>query len=315
MFRYVLARAVQMLPLLAVISFLSFVLIHLVPGDPAVIMAGMQAPDSVIEQVRQEMGLDRPFHTQVLDWYQALVIRGDLGRSYFFHAPVTQALAERLPFTLTLAALSMLVATIVGVTLGSIAASAAGTFLDRAILVMSLVGIAMPGFWVGLVMMFYFAVDLGWFPTGGYTPPIEGVVPWLRSLALPVFSLALLESALITRMTRASLLDVLGEDYIRTAHAKGVGHRRVLTRHGLRNSLIPIITIVGTSFGNMIGGAVIIEMVFSLPGIGRLVTMAILSRDYPLIQGTMLVIGIIYVVVNLIVDVLYVAVDPRISYA
>lgn len=220
-----------------------------------------------------------------------------------------------MPFTLLLTALAMFVASVVGVTLGAIAAAVRDSWIDRFILVGTLAGIAMPGFWVGLLLMSYFSVTLGWFPTGGFVSPSEDPLRSLRSLALPVASLAFLEAALITRMTRSSMLDVLGEDFVRTALAKGVSRVQVIVRHGLRNALIPVVTVIGTSFSNMIGGAVIIEMVFSLPGIGRLVTMSILSRDYPLLQGTMLVIGTIYVIMNLIVDVVYVYIDPRISYA
>jgi peptide/nickel transport system permease protein len=312
--KYILRRLWELIPLLFLISLGTFFMIHMVPGDPAVIMAGMQAPESIIQQIREEMGLNLPIHEQIFRWYRSLLLHGDLGDSYFFNASVTTAIFQRLPLTLTLTLLATLLASVVGIVLGIIAAKWQNTVADQFAMVFSLVGVSIPSFWLGLLLMMYFSVHLRWFPTGGYVPLTTDFVAGLKTLALPTISLSLLQAALITRISRASMIEVLREDYIRTAAAKGVRNRSILYRHALKNALVPIITVIGTGFGALIGGAVIIEIVFSLPGIGRLVTMSVLSRDYPLLQGTMLVIGTIYILVNLLVDVLYVYLDPRIHY-
>jgi peptide/nickel transport system permease protein len=303
-----------LLPVLLLISVSSFALIHLVPGDPAVIMAGLQAPDEVIRQVREAMRLNIPIHQQVYEWYKALVLHGDLGHSYFLNARVSTAILERMPLTLSVAVLAILLASIVGIGLGVLSAVHQNSSVDKLAMVLSLGGLSIPNFWLGLMLIMYFSVRLGLFPTGGYVPWSQDLLGSLRSLALPTFTLGFTAAALIMRTSRAAMIEVLSEDYVRTARAKGLRKLVVVNKHALKNALLPIVTVIGNTFGLLLGGAVVTETVFSLPGIGRLVALSILRRDYPLIQGALLTIGVLYVIVNLLVDVLYCLLDPRVKF-
>jgi peptide/nickel transport system permease protein len=314
MLRYILGRILALLPVLLLISVSSFALIHLVPGDPAVIMAGLQAPDEVIQQVREAMRLNIPIHQQVYEWYKALVLHGDLGHSYFLNARVSAAILERMPLTLTVAVLAILLASIVGIGLGVLSAVHQNSGIDKLSMVLSLGGLSIPNFWLGLMLIMYFSVRLGLFPTGGYVPWSQDLLGSLRSLALPTFTLGFTAAALIMRTSRAAMIEVLTEDYVRTARAKGLRKLVVVNKHALKNALLPIVTVIGNTFGLLLGGAVVTETVFSLPGMGRLVALSILRRDYPLIQGALLTVGVLYVFVNLLVDVFYCLLDPRVKF-
>jgi peptide/nickel transport system permease protein len=314
MWKYILKRILALLPVLFLISICSFALIHLVPGDPAVIMAGLQAPDDVIQQVRQAMHLDVPIHQQVYMWYKNLLLHGDLGHSYFLNVRVTDAIRERMPLTLTVALSAVVLASLIGITLGVLSAVRQNSLVDKCSLVVSLGGLSVPHFWLGLLLIMFLSVRLKLFPTGGYVPLQQDFLEGVRSLALPVLSLGFTASALIMRTSRAAMIEVLREDYVRTAEAKGLRKLMVVNKHALKNAMLPIVTVIGNTLGVLLGGAVIIETVFSLPGMGRLVALSILRRDYPLIQGALLTIGFIYVVINLCVDLVYCVIDPRIKY-
>jgi len=314
MISYIVRRLLAFIPTLFAISFLVFLLLYFVPGDPAQMMLGVDATRAAIEELHADLGLDQPFHTRLLNWY-GKALTGDLGRSYYLARSVVEAISERIPVTLQLTTLSLLVAIFIGIPSGMIAAVRQNGPLDALIMGGAMLGLTIPGFLVGLLLIYFIALPTGWFPTGGYVPFFEAPLESLRSLALPALSLGLAQAALIARMTRSSMLEVLRLDYVRTARAKGLRERVVVTRHVLANSLIPIITVVGIVAGVLLGGAIAIETVFTLPGVGLLVISAVERRDYPLIQGVILFITVIYLVVNLIVDLLYVAVDPRIRYS
>lgn len=310
---YVVRRLLGMIPVLILVALTSFLLIHMVPGDPALVMLGSDATTEQVDQLRAELGLDRPLITQFGLWISQ-VLRGNMGDSFFLGRPVTQALMERLPATLQLALLSLLFALLVGIPAGLIAAIKQNSWWDQLVMATAIIGISVPAFWLGLALMLVFAVQLGWFPSGGYTPLWEDFWGGLSTLVLPAISLGLMQAALIARMTRSSMLEVLRQDYVRTAKAKGLGRWKVIMKHALKNAMLPIITTVGGAFGVLLGGAVVVETVFTYPGLGRLVVMAVQRRDYPLVQGALLLTSVIYVMVNLIVDLLYVVFDPRIKY-
>jgi peptide/nickel transport system permease protein len=314
MISYIIRRLLAFIPTLFAISFLVFLLLYFVPGDPAQVILGVDATRESIEALHVELGLDQPFHTRLLNWY-GKALTGDFGRSYYLARTVAEAISERIPVTLQLTTLSLLVAIVIGVPSGMIAAVRQNGPLDALIMGGAMLGLTLPGFLVGLLLIYFVALPTGWFPTGGYVPLFQAPLESLRSLALPSLSLGLAQAALIARMTRSSMLEVLRLDYVRTARAKGLRERVVVTRHVLANSLIPIITVVGIVAGVLLGGAIAIETVFTLPGVGLLVISAVQRRDYPLIQGVILFITVIYLVVNLLVDLLYVAVDPRIRYS
>ncbi len=303
--RYVARRLLLLIPVLFGVSLTSFSLLQLVPGDPALVLAGEEATEEVLARIRQEHGLDRPLPVQFLV-YLRNVARGQLGISIQSRQPVATLIAQRFPFTLTLALLAILVSGALGVVAGVVAATRRNSVLDAAALLGSLVGISMPIFWLGLLAILVFAVKLRWLPAGG-----SGT---LAHLVLPALVLGVASAAVIARMTRASLLEVLRQDYVRTARAKGVVERAVVLRHALKNALIPILTVFGLEFGYNLGGAVLTETVFSLPGVGRLIVEAIFARDYPVVQGALLVVATTFVLVNLVTDLAYALVDPRIRY-
>jgi peptide/nickel transport system permease protein len=309
----ILRRLAATIPVMAVVAIAVFALLHLTPGDPAVIIAGDYATTDDIARIRTRLGLDKPFVTQVGIWV-GQVLRGDLGTSIFSGLPVTRLIAQRTEVTLFLTLYAMLISIGVGVPLGIIAAWKQGSLLDRLVMIFAVSGFSMPVFWLGFLLVYVFAISLAWLPVQGYVPLTSGLPAMLRHLTLPALTLSVVYMALIARMTRASMLGVLGEDYIRTAFAKGLAPRGVLVRHALKNASLPVVTIIGLGFALLIGGAVVTESVFALPGLGRLTVDAIIRRDYPVIQGVILIVSGVYVLINLVIDVLYVVLDPRIRY-
>jgi peptide/nickel transport system permease protein len=309
----ILRRLMATVPVVMVVAVGVFALLHVTPGDPAVIIAGDYATSDDIARIRAKLGLDQPFVAQVGIWL-GRIVRGDLGTSIFSGLPVTTLIGQRTEATVALTALALLISVGVGVPLGVIAAWKKGSWVDRIVMVFAVSGFSMPVFWLGFVLVYVFAISLQWLPVQGYQPMRNGVWPFLRHLILPALTLSVIYMALIARMTRASMLGVLSEDYIRTAFAKGLAPRRVLLRHALKNASLPVVTIIGIGFALLIGGAVVTESVFALPGLGRLTVDAIIRRDYPVVQGVILVVSGAYVLVNLVVDLLYVVLDPRIRY-
>ena len=310
---YLLRRLLALIPVLAVVVTVVFFLIHLIPGDPVSVMLGPDATSVQIEETRATLGLDRPIWEQLLGFY-ARVLRGDLGKSYFLDRPVMSVIAERAEPTLMLTLAGLLVAVAIGVPAGTIAAAHPGSFWDRALMFTALLGVCIPGFWLSLNFIYLFAVKLGWLPAAGYVSVLSD--PWLgvRHLLLPAISLGFNQSALIARIARSCMLEVLQQDYIRTAMAKGLSRGIVVYVHAFRNALVPIVTVIGITMAILIGGAVVTEIVFNIPGLGRLVISAILRRDYPVVQGVVLVTATIYVLINLAVDIVYAFIDPRIRY-
>ena len=309
---YFLRRLVATLPVMAVVAVVVFMLIHLSPGDPAALIAGDLATEEDILKLRETLGLNQPLWQQFLGLLGRLAT-GDLGTSIFTNVPVSELLAQRLEPTLSIAALTMALTLVLAVPLGTVAAYRAGSWVDRSVMLFAVLSFSVPVFLVGYLLIFTFAMNLNWFPVQGYTPIAEGVWPWVRSLVLPCLNLALVYIALVTRMTRATVLEVLHEDYIRTARAKGLGVLPVLV-HALRNAAIPIATTVGVGIALLIGGVVVTETVFAIPGIGRLVIDAVQRHDYPVIQSVLLISAGVYVLINLLIDLSYRLFDPRIQY-
>ena len=311
--RYVLHRLFATLPVVAVVTIVVFLLLHLAPGDPAAVIAGDNASPQEIERIRVQLGLDRPLLQQFWIWLVRL-LHGDLGVSIYSNLPVMRLIGQRIGPTLSLAVGTLVVSALIAVTLGVVAAVQAGRFVDHLVMLLAILGLSAPVFVVGYLMALVFSVELEWLPVQGYSPIAAGLRPYLSHLVLPTAALALNFIALIARMTRASMLEVLAQDYIRTAHAKGIGGFQVVTIHALKNASVPIVTTIGTGVALLISGVVITESVFNIPGIGRLVVDAITRRDYPIIQGTTLVFAFVYVFINLLVDLSYVVLDPRIRY-
>ena len=313
--RYLARRLLLLVPVLAGVSVIVFMVLHLSPGDPVEIMLGTQATQEDRARLRADLGLDEPLPVQYGRWL-AHVARGDLGRSIWMKRPVLGEVLERLKATLLLTGTALVLSTIGGIALGVLSATRPNSLLDRLSAVASLFGASMPVFWLGIVLMVVFALRLGWLPASGMYAPYGGgdLRDLLAHLALPAVTLAAASVTIVARLTRSTMLEVLGQDYIRTARAKGVVERRVVTRHGLRNALIPIVTVVGVQAGYLLGGAVLTETVFAWPGVGTLMVQGILARDFPLVQGCVLVIALSFVVINLAVDLLYAWIDPRIRY-
>ncbi|PYM28460.1 MAG: peptide ABC transporter [Candidatus Rokuibacteriota bacterium] len=309
----ILRRLVATIPVMVVVALAVFALLHVTPGDPAVIIAGDYATGDDIARIRTRLGLDQPFHVQVGIWL-GRIVRGDLGTSIFSGLPVATLIGQRAATTIWLTLFAMLISVGIGVPAGVVAAWRRGSWIDRAVMVFAVSGFSMPTFWLGFILVYVFAITAGWLPVQGYLPMASGLWPFFSHLILPALTLSLVYMALIARMTRASMLGVLEEDYIRTAFAKGLAPRWVLIRHALKNASLPVVTIIGIGFALLIGGAVVTESVFALPGLGRLTVDAIVRRDYPVIQGVLLVVSGVYVLINLVVDVLYVVLDPRIRY-
>jgi peptide/nickel transport system permease protein len=296
-----------------VVATVAFVLIHLAPGDPAAIIAGPDAPADDVAQIRRALGLEQPLHLQLTRWYGRL-IQGDLGRSIFLRKPVLDAIIDRAEPTLLLTLSAILVSVTLGVPAGVVSARYHNSATDQTFMMLALVGISVPNFLLGLLFVLVFGVWLGWFPVAGYSPLEYGWLATARSLVMPAFALGLVQSALIARIARSSMLDVLREQYITTGRAKGLAERGVVYKHALRNALVPTVTVIGISFAVLISGAVVVETVFNIPGLGRLVISAVLRRDYPVVQGVVLVIAGVYMMVNLLVDLSYLIIDPRVKY-
>ncbi len=311
MTRFLLKRLGGALVVLTLVAVLVFCLTRLASGDPVALLLGDQATVEDIAAARAQYGLDKPLPVQFALWVGEL-LHGNLGHSLFLQRPVAQALLERAEPTLFLALFAVSIAALVGVPCGMAAAVWRGSAADQAVSSVAMLGASVPSFWLGLILIQLFAVKLGWFPASGYGDPTAGLGERLQHLLLPALVLGMLNSALIIRFTRASMLDILGEDYVRTARAKGLPEGTIMVKHVLRNALVPIVTVLGLTMALMIGGTVVTETVFNLPGVGNLVVRAVLRRDYPVIQGTLLVIAAIYVFINLAIDFLYTLVDPRI---
>ncbi|UDF35258.1 UNVERIFIED_ORG: ABC transporter permease [Shinella sp. XGS7] len=312
MLKYLLSRLGGMAVVMAIVAVLVFLLTRAAPGDPVAVLLGDQATPADIARVRVQYGLDQPLPLQFAYWLRELA-QGNLGDSIFLQRPVTQALWERAEPTLLLALMAVAVAALIGVPCGVVSAVFRGRLVDQCFTGIAMLGASIPSFWLGLVLIQLFAVSLGWFPVSGYGEPGAPLGQRLHALVLPALVLGLLNSALIIRFTRASMLDVLGEDYVRTARSKGLPEGVVVFKHALRNALVPIVTVLGQTVALMIGGAVITETVFGLPGVGNLVVNAVLRRDYPVIQGALLVIAAIYVLINFLIDLLYMVFDPRVK--
>ena len=313
MAEFALRRLLSAVPVLLLVTLISASIMQLVPGDPALIIAGANASDAEVQQVRRALGLDRSFGVRLLEWYGGM-LRGDLGQSMLLNRSVTDAILERMPVTLALAGFALLLTVVIGVPLGVIAALKANTLVDQVVLVVALVGVSVPNFWLSLMLIVAFGVWWDLLPAGGYTPFADDPVQWVRSLILPGISLALLQIGLLARITRATMLEVLRQDYVRTARAKGLPTRMVVGQHALRNVMVPVVTVIGISFGLLLSGSVVIETVYSIPGMGRLLATAIFSRDYPVIQGGLLVTATMLVLLNLAVDLLYALIDPRVKH-
>ena len=313
MLAYAVRRILATIPVMLFVAFFVFSLLYLAPGDPAAIIAGDQATPADVERIRASLGLDRPFVVRFGEWLWQ-VIHGDLGTSIFTNLPVSHMIAQRIEPTTSLMILTILFSIVVAIPLGVIAAWKHGTWIDRGVMVLAVFGFSTPVFVLGYLLAYLFALKLDWLPVQGFTSITVGIVPFLRSLALPTIALGLIYVALLARITRAAMLEVLSQDYVRTAKAKGVGQRSVLFVHALKNAAVPIVTIIGIGVALLIGGAVITESVFAIPGLGRLTVDAILRRDYPVIQGVVLLFSFVYVLVNLAVDLLYTVFDPRIRY-
>lgn len=303
---YVLRRLFEAVPVIIAVTFIVFVSVRLIPGDPARTIAGLEASDATVEAVREDLGLDRPVLAQYLTFMSAM-LAGDLGDSYYYGTPVTEEVLRRFPATLWLALAGLALSIVIGVGIGTVSAVNRGTWMDRGTLVFAIAGVSMPSFWLALVLIIVFAVNLGWLPAGGYGT-------W-RHLVLPALTLGLFGAGTIARLTRSSVLEVLRQDYVRTARSKGLPFRSVLVKHALRNAMVPVVTLLGLQLGAFLSRAVVTETVFGWPGIARLTVTAVLDRDFPLIQGSVLWLALVFILTNLLVDLVYAAIDPRIRYA
>lgn len=313
MLSFIIRRIVTTIPVMGFVALFVFSLLYIAPGDPAAVIAGDQASLADVERIRQSLGLDRPYLVRFGEWFFR-VIQGDLGTSIFTSLPVTQLIMQRVEPTVSLMVLTLILAVVIAVPIGVLAAWKAGTLVDRVVVGFAVLGFSVPVFVIGYVLAWTFSLKLDWLPVQGYTPISQGLWPWLRSLILPAITLGSVYIALIARITRASMLEVLKQDYVRTAQAKGIDNRSVLFVHALKNAAVPIVTVIGIGVALLIGGAVVTESVFAIPGLGRLTLDAILRRDYPIIQGVVLIFSFVYVLVNLAVDLIYTLVDPRIRY-
>lgn len=310
---YIFRRILATIPVVAFVMIFIFSLLYLAPGDPAAILAGDQATQQDIENIRQELGLDRSFPVRFVEWAGG-IFQGNFGQSIFTREPVSHMILQRVEPTISLMIVTLLIALIVAIPMGVAAAWRRGSLFDRGIMLFAVLGFSVPVFVVGYLLAWIFALKLGWLPVQGYKPIAEGIWPWLSSVLLPAITLSGVYIALIARITRATMLEVLQQDYIRTARAKGAAGWSILFVHALRNATVPIVTIVGLGIALMISGAVVIETVFSLPGLGRLTVESILRRDYPVIQAIILIFSFVYVLINLLIDLSYTIIDPRIRF-
>lgn len=308
--RYIVARLIQSIPVLILVSVMSFGIMKLVPGDPAILIGGPTATPAELDNIRANLGLDQPFHIQMWKFYVGLV-QGDLGNSLLLGKPVLQATIERVPVSLSIALYSMVLTLGFGIACGVVAALNRNGWIDQGAMVFALLGVSIPNFWLGLMFIILFSVHLGWLPTGGYVPWQESIGGWFATATMPAVSLALLQIGLLARITRSTMLEVLRQDYIRTAYAKGLRQRVVVVRHALRNALMPVVTVIGLQLANLLSGTLTIEIIFGLPGIGRVMIEAIQTRDYPTIQTVNLLVAASVVFINLAVDLTYGYLDPR----
>ena len=313
MWAYIIRRVLATIPVMAVVALFVFSLLYLAPGDPAAVIAGDQATPDDVERIRASLGLDRPYLVRFGAWVWD-ILHGNLGTSIFTNLPVSHMIAQRIEPTLSLMVVTLILAVSIAVPMGVVAAWKQGTAIDRLVMAFAVLGFSVPVFVVGYVLAYIFALELNWLPVQGYTPFAQGFFPWMENLVLPAVALGGVYIALIARITRATMLEVLSQDYIRTARAKGAGQRSILFLHALKNAAVPIVTIIGIGIALLIGGAVVTESVFAIPGLGRLTVDAILRRDYPVIQGVVLLFSFVYVLVNLVIDLLYTLFDPRIRY-
>ena len=311
MIRLLLLRLVGAVPVLALVSAISFGLMRLIPGDPSAAIAGLSATPQMVADIRAQLGLDQPFLVQAARWYGGL-LHGDLGRSILLGQSVFGATMERLPVTLALSAYALVVTLVLGVGSGVVAALRQNSWVDQVAMMVAMLGISVPSFFLGLLGIIWFAVDLGWLPSGGYIPFMQDPWGWFRTSTMPAVSLALLNVGLLARVTRSTMLEVLRQDYVRTARAKGLPRFKVVGKHALANAMIPITTVVGIIVSLLVSGSVVTETLFSIPGIGQLLTSAVLGRDYPMVQGGLLLVTAALVLVNLGVDMLYAVLDPRV---
>jgi peptide/nickel transport system permease protein len=311
---YIVQRILAAIPVMGFVALFVFLLLRLTPGDPAAIIAGDTATPQQLEAIRDSLGLNDPLFVQFFSWIGQL-LQGDFGTSILSGQPVIDLISDRMEPTISLALTTIILSVVIAVPLGVIAAWKQGTLIDRFVMLLSVLGFSVPVFVIGYLMISAFSMSLGWFPVQGFRPIGEGIGPFFHRIALPTFTLTLLYIALIARTTRTSMLEILGDDYVRTARAKGLPEHKVLMRHALRNCSVPIITVIGIGFALIISGVVVTESVFNLPGLGRLTVDAVLSRDYPVIQAVILLASLIYVVINLLIDIAYVLLDPRIRYA
>ncbi|HWX49216.1 MAG TPA: ABC transporter permease [Roseomonas sp.] len=308
-----LRRVASAIPVLLIVSLITFSMMRLIPGDPAAAVAGLSATPDQIAQIRANLGLDQPFLVQFFRWYGGL-LQGDLGRSLLMGRGVVEVTLERLPVTLALSAYALVLTLLIGLLSGILAALRQNTVIDQFAMMFAMLGISVPNFFLGLLMIILFAVQLGWLPTGGYIPLSEDPWGWFVTSTMPAISLAMLQAGLLARITRSTMLEVLRQDYIRTARAKGLPARQVVFKHALANALIPITTVIGIIISLLISGSVVTEALFSIPGIGGLLTQAVLNRDYPMVQGGLLLVTAFLVLVNIGIDMLYAFLDPRVRY-
>lgn len=313
MIRYILQRLIGMIVVMFLVVTIVFVIVRVTPGDPAAVMLGPDATPQDVADLRSRLGLDQSIVVQYV-LYLGQMLKGDLGQSIFLNIPVTTALMERAEPTFFLTVFSLMIAAVIALPIGIYSAYRRGSFVDQAAASVAMLAASIPSFWLGLIFIQFFAVRFSLFPVSGYGGPGSSFLERMYHLTLPAMALGLVSSALILRFTRASMLDVLGDDYIRTARAKGLIERKVILKHALKNALIPILTVIGLTAAVLVSGAVVTETVFGLPGVGSLVVSAVLRRDYPVIQGALLVIAALYVLINFVIDMLYLAVDPRVRY-
>ena len=311
MLRYTIGRLLHAIPILFFVSLIAFGIIHLIPGDAATVIGGPSATADDLAQIRRNLGLDQPLYVQIFSYY-ANLLQGDLGRSLMLGIPVTDAIIARSPITIGIAIYSLVLTIILGLSTGIVAALNHNRWIDQLATVFALIGVSLPNFWLALVMIILFAVDLRWLPTGGYVPFSENPLGWLRTATMPAAALALLQAGLLTRITRSTMLEVLSQDYIRTARAKGLSEWRVVGRHALANVMMPVVTVLGLILSVLLSGSIVIETIFAVPGIGALLGNAIMSRDYPMIQGGLLFVTAALLLLNIAIDVVYTWLDPRV---
>jgi peptide/nickel transport system permease protein len=313
LFNYIIKRLISLIPVVIIVSIIAFLITHIMPGDPVRVILGNFATKEQVMQLNSELGLDKPLHTQFVLWLSNIV-KGNLGKSLFLNVPVTEAILSRIEPTFLLAIIGQLIGLFIGIPMGVIAAVKHRSWVDQTAIGVSLAGVSIPSFWLSLMLMLVFSVKLRWFPVCGYRPIAEVGFGVIKYLILPGITLGFMQSGLIARMTRSAMLDVLRQDYIRTARNKGLREKIVIVRHALKNALIPVVTVIGFSLAVLLGGTWIVETVFNIPGVGSLAINAIMKRDYPIIQGCMIFIAIIYILVNLLVDISYAFLNPKVKY-